>query len=205
MDNNTNNNTQPTDNGVGGAAANQPANQAANNTTPDMGTLAQTLIDAVQKRTARAESSVVKSIAEQYNMTEAEVAAILSKARDEKASALPEDVQKRINEATEKANERLIAAEVKTLGNAMGMVDAEIVLMMIDRKKVKVEDNGTVTGVQEALDALKTAKPVLFGASNNAWGQKQGGSATTTKADIMKIRDPIERQNQIAKNLELFK
>lgn len=208
MENNVNTNTQPTENGAGGAAANQPANTAANAPqSPNMDTLAQTLIDAVQKRTARAEKSVVQSIADQYGMNETEVAAILSKARDEKAKALPDDVQKRIDEANERGKKRLIRSEVKALGNAMGLADVEAAMMMMDMSKITVADDDEVQGVQEQLDALKTAKAWLFPQQTGAaWGQKQSSSpAKTTKADIMKIRDPIERQNQIAKNLELFK
>ena len=208
MENNVNTNNQHTDNGAGSAAANQPANTAANAPqSPNMDTLAQTLIDAVQKRTARAEKSVVQSIADQYGMNEAEVAAILSKARDEKAKALPDDVQKRIDEANERGKKRLIRSEVKALGNAMGLADVEAAMMMMDMSKITVADDDEVQGVQEQLDALKTAKAWLFPQQTGAaWGQKQSSSpAKATKADIMKIRDPIERQNQIAKNLELFK
>lgn len=196
-------------NGDGSAAATQPVNTAApintQNNAPDMTTLAQTLISAVENRTQRAEKSAVRSMAEQYGMSESEVAGILAKARDEKAKALPDDVQKRINEATERVNNRLIAAEVKTIGNAMGLVDADIALMLLDKTGIKVDDQGNVTGVKEALDALKTAKPVLFGSTAGAWGQKQGGTAKPTKAEIMAIRDPVERQNKIAQNIDLFK
>lgn len=208
MENNVNTNTQPTGNGAGGAAANQPENTAANAPqSPNMDTLAQTLIDAVQKRTARAENSVVKSIADQYGMNEAEVAAILSKARDEKAKALPDDVQKRIDEANERGKKRLIRSEVKALGNAMGLADVDAAMMMMDMSKITVADDDEVQGVQEQLDALKTAKAWLFPQQQAAaWGQKQSSpAAKMSKAEIMKIRDPIERQNQIAKNLELFK
>ena len=192
MEHNVNTPLPPTDNGAGGAAANQPANTAANNSpAPDMDTLAQTLIDAVQKRTARAESSVVKSIAEQYGMNETEVAAILSKARDEKAKALPEDVQKRIDEANERGKSRLIRAEVKALGDAMGLADVEAAMMMMDMSKITVTDGDEVQGVQALLDELKASKSYLFPTQrqNAAWGQKQGGQnagKTSRAAELAK-------------------
>lgn len=193
MEDNVNTNTQPTGHGDGGAAANQPASTAANANTPpapDMGTLAQTLIDAVQKRTARAENSVVKSIAEQYGMNETEVAAILSKARDEKAKVLPEDVQKRIDEANERGKTRLIRAEVKALGDAMGLADVDAAMMMMDLSKVSITDADEVQGVQALLDELKTSKAYLFPGSRQqpaAWGQKQGGQSAekTSRAAIL--------------------
>lgn len=196
MENNVNTNTQPTDNGAGGAAANQPANTAANAPqSPNMDTLAQTLIDAVQKRTARAESSVVKSIAEQYGMNETEVAAILSKARDEKAKALPEDVQKRINEANERGKSRLIRAEVKALGDAMGLADVEAAMMMMDMSKITVTDEDEVQGVQALLDGLKSSKPYLFPTqSGTAWGQKQTGQQATRTSRAAELAKQYHEQ-----------
>lgn len=160
----------------------QPVNTpttSASTPTPDLETLAQTLVEAVQKRTARAENSVIKSIADQYSMSESEVAAILSKARDEKAKAIPDDVQQRINQANEQANKRLLRAEVKVLGEAMGLADVDAALMMMDVTKATIKDNGDVEGVQALLDALKTEKPYLFPQKEQpaAWAQKQGGNA----------------------------
>ena len=71
-------------------------------------------------------------------------------------------------------------------------------------------ENKETTKVEKPAKADKPAKkankPVMFGsAQHTAWGQKQGGSAKPTKAEIMKIRDPIERQNKIAQNIELFR
>lgn len=207
------NTTTAAGNGAGSEAANQPVITAAPPTTTpqpsttDTNALVQTLINAVENRTQRAETSVIKSIANQYGMSEAEVSALLSNAREEKAKALPEDVQKRIDERTAKADAKLINAEIKALSESMGFVDVDVVMAMIDRKGIAVDDEGTVTGVQEALDALKAAKPVLIGSAQQtaAWGQKQGGTAKPTKAEIMAIRDPVERQNRIAQNMDLFK
>lgn len=206
------NTTTAAGNGAGSEAANQPVSTPAATTTTqpsttDTNALVQTLINAVENRTQRAETSVIKSIANQYGMSEAEVSSLLTKARDEKAKALPEDVQKRIDERTAKADAKLINAEIKARSESMGFVDVDVVMAMIDRKGIAVDDDGTVTGVQEALDALKAAKPVLIGAQQPgaAWGQKQGGTAKPTKAEIMAIRDPVERQNRIAQNMDLFK
>ena len=62
-----------------------------------------------------------------------------------------------------RANELLIAADVRNTGAVMGLIDAETALLLLDRTNVKVDDKGAVTGVKEALEALKTAKPYLFG------------------------------------------
>lgn len=169
----------------------------ASTPAPDLETLAQTLVDAVQKRTARAENSVIKSIADQYSMSESEVAAILSKARDEKAKAIPDDVQQRINQANEQANKRLLRAEVKVLGEAMGLADVDAALMMMDVTKATIKDNGDVEGVQALLDALKTEKPYLFPAKEQsaAWAQKQSGN----------VAEPVSRAAQLSRQYHEMK
>ena len=115
------------------------------------------------KRTKRAESGVVKSMAEQYGMTDAEVAEILEAERQKRAKQLSPEQQKLVDGQLARANELLIAADVRNTGAVMGLIDAETALLLLDRTNVKVDDKGAVTGVKEALEALKTAKPYLFG------------------------------------------
>lgn len=200
----TTNNITPTatSNGAGEPAATQPVTTAA---TPDMQAITQAVLNAVDARTQRAERSALRSMAEQYSMTEAELTDLLTKARDERANAIPPEVQQRIDEATERANNLLISAEVRNVGQQMGLIDAETALLLLDRTGVTVEEGGTVNGVQDALNALKAAKPYLFAAAPAAWGQKQGGSPAMTKADILKIADTAKRQKAIAENIHLFK
>lgn len=169
------------DGGEDAGADQQPDNQPAEPQNqpgkgvqqPGMEDLAATLIKAVEARVGRAERSTVRSIAEQYGMREDELNAILTKARAEKARELPEDAKKQIAAAMETANNRLIAAEVTSVGASMGLIDTEAALAFINREKVKVDEKGAVTGVKEALEALRDTKGYLFG-HTGAWGQKQG-------------------------------
>lgn len=55
-----------------------------------------------------------------------------------------------------------------------GVVDLDGALKLADRSKLKVDDNGQVTGVDEALQSLKTDKAYLFGKP----GQPQVGGPT---------------------------
>lgn len=55
-----------------------------------------------------------------------------------------------------------------------GVVDLEAALKLVDRSKVSIDDNGNVTGVDEALAALKTDKTYLF----DKQGQPRVGSPT---------------------------
>lgn len=208
MADNTNNMTpETTGNGAGGApAATQPVNTAATNTQMTPEALAEAFAKALNTRTDRAERSVARSFAEQYGMQESEVTALLEKAKAEKAKAIPPDVQKQIDAANKRANDILIAAEAKALSKEMGFIDADVAFQLMDKTNVKVDEAGNATGIKESLEALKTAKPFLASQQpGGAWGQKQGGTAPAlTKADIMKIKDPVERQNKIAQNLALF-
>lgn len=44
-----------------------------------------------------------------------------------------------------------------------GVVDIEAALKLADRSKVKIDDNGTVTGAEEVIETLKKEKAYLFG------------------------------------------
>lgn len=201
------NTTNPTSNGAGGApAATQPVNTPAANTTMSPEALAEAFASALDKRTNRAERSVARSFAEQYGMTEAEVTALLEKAKADKAKAIPPEVQQQIDAAQEKANNLLIVAETKSISAELGFIDADVAFQLMDKANVKVDEAGKVTGVKEALEALKTAKPFLATQhqTTGAWGQKQGAGAPLTKEQILDIKDPVKRQKAIAENLGLF-
>jgi len=64
-------------------------------------------------------------------------------------------------------NQALTAVLVKE-----SVVDLDGALKLVDKSKISVDDNGNVSGVQEALDALKTEKAYLF----NGSGQPQVGN-----------------------------
>lgn len=174
------------DGGEGAGAAGQPeaAPKPENQPAPpppahtmDPDAMASAFVKALTARTDRAERSVAKSFAEQYGLTEAEVTALLEKARNDKANAIPPDVQKQLDQAQERANGILITAEVKTVGAEMGLIDPETALLLLDRTNVKVGEGDKVEGVKQALEALKAAKPYLFTeAAPAAWAHKQGGN-----------------------------
>ena len=83
-------------------------------------------------------------------------------------------------------NARAIAAEVKSTGADYGLVNVDAALKLMDNSKIKVADDGTVTGVKEALDALKTTMPFLFGATQKpgAMAQRVSGAAPSTLTGV---------------------
>lgn len=76
---------------------------------------------------------------------------------------MPEDMQAVIDERLRAANDRLIAAEIREIGARIGLIDAEAAFTLMDRSGIAVDDNGRVSGVKEALDALVAQKPYLAG------------------------------------------
>ncbi|GEM_PF-1139324 len=124
--------------------------------------IASVVMAAIESRQKRAEGGVVKSMAEQYGMQEEELTQLLEQERQKRARQLPPEQQRLVDEQLARANGLLIAADVRTTGAAMGLVDADAALLLLDRTNVKVDEKGAVTGVKEALEALKTAKPYLF-------------------------------------------
>ena len=159
----------------------------------DYDQLAKTILGAAESRADRATKGVIKSMADQYGLTEDEATTLFEKARDAKKAQLPPERQKEIDDVLQKANDRLIAAEVKTVSLELKIVDVDAALALMDKSKIKVNDKGEVTGVKEALEALTKAKPYLVGKqqqSGGAWGDKQVGSAgdQTTARDEAKKR-----------------
>ncbi|KQS19213.1 hypothetical protein ASF99_04825 [Exiguobacterium sp. Leaf187] len=72
------------------------------------------------------------------------------------------DVAAQIKAANDKANERIINAEVKALATQMNFIDPADAKAFLDRSAIEVDDEGNVNGLQEALEAVKTAKPHLI-------------------------------------------
>lgn len=77
-----------------------------------------------------------------------------------------------------------------------GVVDLEAALKLVDRSKVKIDESGNITGVDEALADLKKGKTYLFGkggnqslgsASNN---QNGAGGDQQMKFKRSQLRDP---------------
>lgn len=169
-----------------------PQQLAAGNGSPagSPDAIVSALMSALESRQQRVERSVTRDMAAQYNMTEDELTTLLNSHRAEKAKQLSPEAQQQLNAANARVQALLLQNEVTKLGAAMGLVDADAAIALMDRTKIKTEGD-TVTGVQEALDALKTGKPYLFGAAqqqtvSQAWGQQQGSGGDDAEAAFRK-------------------
>jgi hypothetical protein len=145
--------------------------------------LKQTLLKAVEERARRAEGSVLRSMAEQNGVPEAELARMLDEARADRTEAIPPEARRKLDALNESASHRLLMAEVKNVGAELGLLDAEVALSLMNPETLTVAEDCAVTGVREALESLKQRKGYLFAqAGRGAWAQKvsSGGAPPLT-------------------------
>lgn len=190
--------------GAGGSPSAPPSPPAStapavSSATPDE--IAAAFVKALDERTGRAERAVIGSLAKQYGMSEDDVTSILSTEKAKRDAQLPDEAQQRINAALNTANERLISAEVRVQCSELGIVDSDAALILMSRDGVKVNDNGTVEGVKEALEALKTAKPYLAKTADTppAGTGSAGNFARTGGTDYAtQLADARQRGDRVA-------
>ena len=124
--------------------------------------IAAALIPALDARQERAERSVIKSFAEQNGVSVEEITRLVTDYKAKQATAIPADVQRQIDERMRTADNRLISAEVRAVGAELNIIDIDAAFALMDKSGVAVGEDGSVTGVKEALEALTAAKPYLI-------------------------------------------
>lgn len=78
------------------------------------------------------------------------------------------EAEKKANEdRVYKSKQRLIKAEVTTIGTELNIVDIDAVLKLMDLDGIDVNDNDDVEGVRESLEALIKSKPYLVKTNSN--------------------------------------
>jgi hypothetical protein len=184
---------------AGGAEAPQTDEPAetvdatAGETPPDAEALKASLLKAVEERARRAESAVVRSMAEQSGVPEETLAEMLASARKQQAQTLPPEAQERLNALNADVRRRLTMAEVKNVGAEMGLRDAEVALSLLDVDALTVDGDGSVNGVREALESLKARKGYLFAApGRGAWAQRVSAGG---EAQLSGVEEAFYRKN----------
>jgi len=81
----------------------------------------------------------------------------------EKAQAAALKAEENASKATEVANERLVKAAILSEAAKQGAKNGEVVLRALDRTGLTVEDNGDVSGVEEAVKSLLDEIPEFVG------------------------------------------
>ena len=104
----------------------------------------------------------------------AQEAADLAKKAEDAATAKP-------TEAEQRANARIIKAEMKAIAVKAGIVDIDG-LALADLSGVKFNDKGEIEGAEAAIEALKKAKPYLFAQTTSSTTQPPKGGKQETKS-----------------------
>ena len=161
MENQNVQNVQTTQAAASAANSQQTAGNTQGAVTVSAESIAAALIPALDARQERAERSVIKSFAEQNGVSVEEITQLVNAYKAKQATAIPADVQRQIDERMRTADNRLISAEVRAVGAELNIIDIDAAFALMDKTGVKVGDDGSVTGVKEALEALATARPWL--------------------------------------------
>lgn len=130
----------------------------------------------------------------------AEMDAALQAAKDREANEQTETDKLRkeneklkgqLNDMLTKANARLVRAEVKSIAADLEIVDADAAYALMNRDDIAVDDEGNVTGVEDALKALLKAKPYLKGQSA---ASRSGGDFRNGNGDA-KGKNPWSKEH----------
>lgn len=91
-------------------------------------------------------------------MTEAE----RLKAEKEEAAKKAEEAAEQAKKAQETANKRILNTEIRSVARSLNANDPNDVLALLDTSNIEIDENGDVKGVEDAVKALKEAKPWMF-------------------------------------------
>lgn len=77
--------------------------------------------------------------------------------------------QQQAQEAERRANDKLIRAEIKSMGAELGIIDPDVAYLLVSKDSLSVKEDGSVDGVKEQLEKVIQEKPYLA----NAPGEPQ--------------------------------
>jgi hypothetical protein len=100
------------------------------------------------------------------------------KAEKEEAEKKAQEHGEAAKKAQEVANQRIINTEIKSIARSLNANDPGDVLALLDKSAVEIDDKGDVKGIEEAVKALKEAKPWMF---KSAIGADASGGSNPSK------------------------
>jgi hypothetical protein len=95
------------------------------------------------------------------------------------------------SKAQQDLQKKLIDAELKAQAVASGIKDIDF-LKMIDKKDLVMKEDGSIEGIEKAIEALKSSKPILFGEEKRSSSSKNvdlPNKTTEVKVDAFKMTD----------------
>ena|ERR1700749_3536860 len=112
------------------------------------------------------------------------------------------------HEASQKANQamqdKLIDAKIEAQAVAAGIKDLEF-LKLMDKSTVKLDEKGEVQGAIEAINALKTRKPELFGTEKKSSSSTNARMSTGTSSETKPGRNAWDIPKEEWKNRRAFR
>jgi hypothetical protein len=112
------------------------------------------------------------------------------------------DAKETSSAAQSAADARVIRAELKTVALKAGMVDLDG-LKLADLSTVKLDDKGEVEGADALIDALKKAKPYLFGSASGT--STPGNAPSSTPPAAKSARDMTPEEYAAAKKAKGYR
>ena len=119
-------------------------------------------------------------------------AAAAERAKLEKKLADSEAAQQALND---RLVEQVLRSAVMREAQALG-VDPDVAWAMIDRATLSLDEKGDAAGVKTALEALKKAKPHLFGATvpGSPSNRAAGGTGGSMEEAAKKVREELTKR-----------
>jgi hypothetical protein len=204
-DNNNGGGAAPTQNNPNPADGSQPNNSAPQGTqTFDTSKITDAQFDELSKdgrfwniafkheRFTKLNERAKKADEYEANQKKSDEQKLIEQKKFEELAAQRE---KEANDFKSRFEKSQIDNKIITAANKLGVVDPDAVLTLIDRKNIKLADDGTTSGIDEALKALVDTKPYLkgnqsvpnVGAGSNPAGQ---GQNQPPKFKHSQIKDP---------------
>lgn len=103
---------------------------------------------------------------------------------DSKIAAFQQAQQAAAAAAVTKANARLIQAEIRSLEG----YDAKLVERLLDKSKIAIAEDGTVTGLKEAVEAMAVEFPAVKKAAAGAGGNPANPAAPANLNTIESLK-----------------
>lgn len=117
-------------------------------------------------------------------------------AEKEEAAQKAQEAEEQARKAKEAANNRILNTEIKSVARALNANDPNDVLALLDKSQIEMDEEGNVTGVEEAVTAFKESKPWLF---KQAIGADAAGGSNPAKNPTIDEISAKEKELEQAK------
>jgi hypothetical protein len=127
------------------------------------------------------------------------------KAEKDVATKTAEEAVEKAKKAEATANQRILNTEIKSIARSLNANDPADILALLDKSSVEMDDEGNAKGVEEAVKALKEAKPWMFKPAIGADASGGGNPAKhPTNELVTKEKELDDLKSQAIKNPRLL-